>query len=280
MKILAEAKQSLYRRIFPGRRRLKIIDGKIDLQTAYLQSLLTKLEPRTGADQTAASGRWRLADYKGYRFLLDSEGLVDQYLLGPGIWEHEQIDFLFSSLTSGKISGNCVFLDIGSYFGLYAFEALSHPCFSSVHAFEANPVNFAQLTANWLINDGGQGRLHIHHRVVTDKPGISQSISPRETNRGMARVVPSSAGDGVANVVLDDVFRDYSPTYFAKIDVEGHELAVLEGMKKLLQSAPCFLQIEILQGNREKVIHWMEQAGYRKIHDIKEDYYFTNIGSL
>jgi len=280
MNLLAEAKRLLSRRIFANRRRLKIIDGKIDLQTVYLQAILAKLGPQAGLEQCPTSGRWRLADYKGFTLLLDSEGLVDRYLLGPGRWEHEQIEFLFSPLTNGDVSGDCVFLDIGAYFGLYAFEALAHPCFSSVHAFEANPVNFAQLTANWLLNSGGEGRLHIQHRVVTDRQGFSHSITPRATNRGMARITPSAANDGVPHLVLDDVFHDDAPIYFCKIDVEGHEPAVLEGMKKLLQAARFFLQIEILQGNREKVMLWMRQAGYRKVHEIQEDYYFTNIPSL
>jgi FkbM family methyltransferase len=280
MNLLSEAGQSLSRRILATRRRLKIIDGKIDLQTAYLQSILARLGPQAAAEPPVTQGRWRLADYKGFRLLLDSEGLVDQYLLGPGNWEHEQIDFLFFPLKNGKVSGECVFLDIGAYCGLYAFEALSHSHFSKVYAFEANPINFAQLTANWLINGGGNGRLHIQHRVVTDKPGFSHSVSPRENNRGMARVIPSADDDGIAHAVLDELFHDHSCIYFCKIDVEGHELSVLEGMKKLLRAARCFLQIEILQGNRERVMFWMREAGYRKIHEIGEDFYFTNIPSL
>ena len=92
----------------------------------------------------------------------------------------------------------------------------------------------------------------------------------------MAHVASAAHGEGIPNLVLDEVFQDYAKSYVCKIDVEGHELAVLQGMRTLLQSARCFLQIEVLEGNQENVIQWMAQAGYRQVHSIKEDFYFTN----
>ena len=57
-----------------------------------------------------------------------------------------------------------------------------------------------------------------------------------------------------------------------KIDVEGHEEAVLMGARSLLANNQCFLQIESFDLSRIEPL--LKEAGYTVKSHIGEDYIF------
>ena len=65
-------------------------------------------------------------------------------------------------------------------------------------------------------------------------------------------------------------------TICLKIDVEGHEVFVLNGLKKIFKNNKIFLQIEILPNNFIKTNRWLNDFGFKKINKINADYYFIN----
>jgi hypothetical protein len=65
-------------------------------------------------------------------FLLDPSSLVDQWLLKTGEWEKDQIDFLFSNCIEKNNQSQKIFLDIGSYSGLYSLLAFKMNLFRSI----------------------------------------------------------------------------------------------------------------------------------------------------
>ena len=67
-----------------------------------------------------------------------------------------------------------------------------------------------------------------------------------------------------------------------KIDVEGHEYNVIQGLEKILKENYTFIQIEIVKQNYEKTNNFLNNIGYKSFYKImgREDwiynYYYKN----
>jgi FkbM family methyltransferase len=104
-----------------------------------------------------------------------------------------------------------------------------------VWAFEAHPELFEELRANvarWpgAIRAVNAAIWRAHGTVVLEMPpGFA-------TNRGLARVsTGGAAGIEVPARTLDECFAEHPAPSLVKLDVEGHEMAVLEGGARTLE---------------------------------------------
>ena len=65
-----------------------------------------------------------------------------------------------------------------------------------------------------------------------------------------------------------------------KIDAEGHEHEVLQGLKSLLNYNEIFLQVEIFEKNFNKINKYLKSQKFKCINAIsndgKADYYYKN----
>ena len=60
-----------------------------------------------------------------------------------------------------------------------------------------------------------------------------------------------------------------------KIDVEGHELNVLKGLKKIINQNNCILQIEIFEKNFEIINEFLLKNNFRQLNvEIFNSNYF------
>jgi FkbM family methyltransferase len=219
----------------------------------------------------------------GFSLLLDPTSWVDRCLIQQGSWEQEHLNYLTTAAyTYGKSARDMAFLDIGAYFGLYALVMSRTNLFSDIVAFEADALNFRQLCANLLLNDPFC-RIESRFIAASDEPGeavFEAAMHHPDGNRGgvglKEKGTPMSAGRRhVATDTIDNLVGLRGRKLFAKIDVEGHEVKVLAGMRQLLSQNRMFLQIESFETLQElKAL--LEPLGYRIVHQIQDDYYFTN----
>lgn len=158
-------------------------------------------------------------------------------------------------------------IDVGGNEGLYAGR-LAQLC-PAVHCFEPIPWFASQLrqvlpdsvTVHECAasNRDGTAMLRIPYRGEVEMHGTS-TLEPDNTLEGSTHVreVPCRL------VRLDDVVRE--PVGFLKIDVEGHELAVLEGADRILRDDRPVLLIESearhSPGAPHSVFHHLEARGY------------------
>ena len=73
----------------------------------------------------------------------------------------------------------------------------------------------------------------------------------------------------------DNLFNYHKKSLCFKIDVEGHELFAIRGLKKTFLNNKIFLQIEIFNKNYSNVSKELKMLGLTQVNKIKDDYYFV-----
>lgn len=144
-------------------------------------------------------------------------------------------------------------IDAGANKGVYTYwlERLSQ----HVHAFEPNPKMFKILTR------GVGSKATVHHAALSDQAGefalrIPKTGQGRYSNQG-ASLNHDKVGDSYGEVMvktlrLDDM--DIKNIGFIKIDVEGHEMAVLDGAVQTIKRERPTLLIEMEQQHTKRPI--------------------------
>lgn len=215
----------------------------------------------------------------GARFLLDQRRTVDRQILFWGTWEAKQIDALRAYAIKTRSGRPSVFLDIGSHWGLYAVLFAKEPWVSRTLAFEPDPRTTPQLHANVFLNHLTD-RIEVKQVAVSDHAGSVSFSQLAENNSGASRVdapdLPEFApAIQVPSVKIDDLLSIERAHIVTKIDVEGHEEAVLRGMLTTLARNDCVLQVEIWPENEAGVTGILSEAGYTARARIDSDTFFT-----
>lgn len=208
-----------YARHFPIRR------GKLRLIDALWQAAAIG----KGAQRTAE------LIYGGYRMPCDlNETLQRQfYFFGTYFVERALLDCWLRLAKTAR-----VVFDVGANAGIYSLAAISSNPAAKVYAFEPTPEIAARLRSTATFNQLDQ--LHVQEFAVSDAPGHAVLIRCRGahgTNEGMNFIRNDiETGERVRTETLDAFCRDRSIDRIdlMKIDVQGHEAAVLRGASKLL----------------------------------------------
>jgi FkbM family methyltransferase len=112
-----------------------------------------------------------------------------------------------------------------------------------VHAFEADPVNFALLKDNTR----GREKVHIHEQAVADRGGMIEFYET-ENHTGCHSLVASDSRPHkltVSCVALDEFLQtnNIPQVDVIKMDIEGGEPIALRGMRNALTSNPNVILI-------------------------------------
>lgn len=241
------------------------------------------VERRVERRETRSFTLW---ERMGLSLFLDKSSLVDRAIIENGSWDPDHLGYLTNTaLRHARGSRDLVFLDIGAYFGLYAMLMARTNLFGKIVAFEADPLNFRQLCANLLMNDP---RCLIEPRfiAVSNEPGditYASSLHHPDGNRGGVGVNEGASLESADTILvktekLDTLVPLEGRRIIAKIDVEGHEPRVLRGMRQVLSRNQAFLQIETFH-KLDEIKEVLEPLGYRAVHRIQDDHFFTNFPS-
>jgi FkbM family methyltransferase len=163
-----------------------------------------------------------------------------QRIAGTGRYEQATTSVLQRSLGAGD-----VFLDVGSNAGFYS--ALAAGLGARVYAFEPNPAMAD------LIQQVAHPNVEVTRVAVGDEAGdIALNLSPDPSHSGISSIhdLPHLAGSRritVPVITLDEFCTQHALLpRVVKIDVEGHEGAVIDGMSNLLQNrVPESLIVEL-----------------------------------
>jgi len=200
--------------------------------------------------------------------------------------EYEPMQPFFLLALAEKI-GCRTFLDVGANIGAYSLFATLVPTVERVVAFEANPETVEELLANVRLNSLERA-VEVQGKAVSSAPGqVSFGVVSRFS--GANSVVATSIHDQasfhkqvtVEAVTLDQIFaQSAAGPLCIKIDVEGHERAVIDGARTLLGACKAVVQLEDYEHAEGSSGQKLEALGYVRLTEIGPDHYFSNIESL
>jgi len=219
-------------------------------------------------------------DYRELRLLLDPTSFVDQHIILHGVWEPAQLNYLFDLVMKYDGQKRRTFLDIGAYFGLYSLLAAKTGLFSEIFAFEADRYTFGQLHGNIFLNKFERS-VFAKCAAISDhsyEGNFWESRYHPDGNRGGVglAVGPSGETTRVQCLALDEVFDFSDRSLVIKVDVEGHEIQALSGMKRLLSENSVPLQVEAYEASQKSLFELAEHLKLRHINTIDVDHYFVN----
>lgn len=218
------------------------------------------------------NGFWKLRTFRSFKLLLDSRSMVDATILKQGDWEEDSWSALMQVVEKVPDTEK-VFLDVGSYFGLYALKAYESKKYSRIVAFEADKVNASQLRANLLLNDL-LSEIDVFETFLSDSAGqknmatssnwlFNRGMSGTEDHRAVKRVLVESRS-------LDSVISSNNQFIVMKVDVEGSELAVLNGCRNLFDRNRVLLLIENVSNSAEQK-ELLSTLGFNQVCEISKD---------
>lgn len=216
-------------------------------------------------------GGFKIVRRHGILLLLNYRNYVDRDLLFYGHYERDQID----AVTSAMLRHGCdIFLDIGANIGLYSLVTATRRLAGEVIAFEPDTRSLRALQANLLIN-GIADVVEVRPIALSDHDGVVRFTPDPGTSSCQSRV----SADGAVTVScakLDTQLPIAGKRLFLKMDIEGHELSALDGMRHVLECNRCFLQIESFGPNPPALEELMRQLGYQRRGQIGYDHYYAN----
>lgn len=207
---------------------------------------------------------------------ISSGDLIGHRLLSTGTFEASQLEALDCIIESrfavfGRDNSQLdVFLDIGANIGIYSVRY--SPYFKRVLAIEPNPITYRLLEANLIL---GQCKNTVPLCfAASSHEGTSKLTVRQDGNLGWSSLEHLSRDQDVDHFELDVVTQTlevlagkYAPgsrVDLVKVDVEGHEVAVLEGAQKILiRDKPVVLYERSSLTNGRNIDEILKNCGYQ-----------------
>jgi FkbM family methyltransferase len=196
----------------------------------------------------------------GFRIIAYPDSSVSAAFLYYRVPDAQDIAFLRAHLDGG------ILIDVGANVG--SVSLLVADKISCAILFEPNPVAAARARENMAINGLP---FEVHELAVSDVQGDVESedaggASP--CNRTVVGFETTGPTRTVHRVTLDEFLDTHAITpeiRAVKIDVEGHENAVIRGMKRLLkEKRPRVVMFEYLQRtNLAEALAALQAADYK-----------------
>jgi len=151
--------------------------------------------------------------------------------------------------------------DVGANIGNHTLFFASNSPDAEVYSFEPMPVNYKVLESN-IINNSLINRVHLYNKAVGSQKGTVRMKIGVENNNGTAQITEEDNEnlETVEVVAIDDL--ELPVPDFIKIDTEGYEIQVLNGMKNVLQQSNALVWLEIDSENAMEVYQIMDGFGY------------------
>ena len=153
-------------------------------------------------------------------------------------------------------------LDIGANMGSHCVQFKHHFPELEIYAFEPYLENYQLLLQNTKRYEG----IKCFNVGVGSRTSIVHFNDGHKNNSGVVRVVRDSNNPNIV-LALDNLILP--KVSFIKIDVEGHELACMQGMTHLLKKDKPLIWLEENNTGNQRVIPYLENLGYKILEEEK-----------
>ncbi len=170
----------------------------------------------------------------GLAINIDSRDAIGHAILHLGLYDLPVTETIFRLLDAGDVAVDAG-ANIGQMTSIMAFKTGSR---GRVLSFEPHPEIFSELEKNVALwNVAGVAATSAHRCALSNHAGeATLNIPPGfRVNRGLASLAPTSESVSSFSVRVDRLDAFIEQAGLLKIDVEGHELRVLEGCDSLLK---------------------------------------------
>jgi len=186
------------------------------------------------------------------------------------------------------IAGNSnVVFDVGANIGYYAIP-FSMKSNGKVYAFEPMNYQHAMLKRNIALN--ALQNIVPEKKIVSDSIGVKRIYFAGLGNTGASSLEKTTDQyEDVPSITLDEYCKNNRISHIdvVKIDVEGHELSVLNGLHDMLeQKKVSHLFVEIHDGNlkkagssAKKLCTYLQDLGYKSYSIKTGEKRFYQIGN-
>lgn len=162
---------------------------------------------------------------------------------------------------------NGTFVDIGANVGNHAVFVGAYLNPKKIFIFEPNPAAFKTLVANMVLNNLSdivdfRGLGYGLSDIVSEKAAMDIP----ENNIGAGRIVSHG---GNIKILPGDVALEGQVVDFLKIDVEGLELEVLNGLTRVISKNRPSMFIEVNNRNIENFLDKIASMNYSVVEEFK-----------
>jgi len=226
-------------------------DERVQLMLEHAESAIENAILRSDTKTFRHPNGFRITGYS-------NEFIINSIFSKNGYFEQKLLERWF-------IKGNYkTIFDIGANIGNHTLFFASNSPDAKIYSFEPMPVNFKLLETN-IENNQLNNRVHLYNKAVGSKKDNLRMKINLKNNYGTAKITDDTGSDivTVEVVKIDDL--DLPVPDFIKIDTEGYEIQVLEGMKETLKKSEAFIWIEISEENAMEVYQIMDSLGFEVI---------------
>ena len=187
-----------------------------------------------------------------------------------------------------KIKKNNIihFIDIGANCGYYSIFIAKNISDITIESYEPNKEAFFKFKKTLEINPVLKEKINIYNfglSVEKRELKMQSMVKHGYSQTGGSAVIENISYENfdvydAQFEIGDKIINQNKNTIAIKIDVEGHELNVLKGLKNIITNNKIIIQIEIFEKNFKKVNNFLTSQGYKIIYEIKErsNYFYSN----
>ena len=227
-------------------------------------------------NETPQQPKWVRKNIDGFNMHLNPyDGGISAALYMQGGREKAFMGILQNTVTEGM---TC--FDLGGNIGyttLYMCRGVGKS--GKVYAVEPDPNNIHLLRAN-IADNGFSEVCEITQCAISNENKTLEFWQADKPNLSSVHQTKHSTGKiDVDAYSLESFFENRQFPNFIKMDVEGHEISTLKGLRNNLTNNKCLLLIEIYNKKFKDVDNLLKQFDYRCIFKskLRSDYIYTNI---
>lgn len=226
------------------------------LSYKFRRSLIKKIDPSMLADYAFETRFFSHAS--GLKFSGNIINYIDRLIYFCGAHEKYMLCFLrdYAAVLRGQVSHSLTFLDVGANAGNHALFMAKQV--ERVLAFEPFAKVREQMERNLALN--GISNVTVFPFGLSDQAQVLPFYAAGASNLGASSFVAQHGRDnqliGELKLEVGDAVlagQDIGSVDIVKIDVEGFERPVLEGMKKTLSKHRPLMVVEFTQTTRNSV---------------------------
>lgn len=206
---------------------------------------------------------------KNAKLVCYPESSYGSFVVYANFPEYEEMEFIKHTIKNGD-----TVIDVGANIGAISILSATSGNKTKVYAFEPTVDLFPYIEENINVNKF-QSRIFVVQKAVADKNGTLNFVieSSSEINHIATKGSSAHTTQKVACITLDTFVKQKNISHinFLKVDVEGAELFVFKGAKKLLQKN----NIDIILFELNKNIELFGYAPKDMLKFLKNNNYFV-----